>query len=155
MFFSRLLYSTPSFPAPLNQSSSNTPTPHSFFIPPLLLAQLITIIILITVLHLQLEPGVPLPSPSSLKRKIIIKNKKKHRTHYHQRVNTQSSHSQFHVELNQTREQRPLEMQGNGEIPRPIMEKEGSRESSEEENEVANGECAYGCPGYDGGLDCV
>ncbi|XP_050724739.1 1-phosphatidylinositol 4,5-bisphosphate phosphodiesterase classes I and II-like isoform X3 [Eriocheir sinensis] len=84
-----------------------------------------------------LEPGVPLPSPSSLKRKIIIKNKKKHRIH-HPRVNTQSSHSQFHVDLNQTREQRPLEMQGNGEIPRPIMEKEGSRESSEEENEVAN-----------------
>ena len=93
-------------------------------------------------LPFQLEPGTPLPSPLSLKRKIIIKNKKKHRTHHHPRVNTQPSHSQFHVDLIPTREQRPTEMQGNGEIPRPLMEKEGSRESSEEENEVANGECS-------------
>ncbi|XP_045617004.1 1-phosphatidylinositol 4,5-bisphosphate phosphodiesterase classes I and II isoform X3 [Procambarus clarkii] len=88
----------------------------------------------------QLEPGNPLPPPSSLKRKIIIKNKKKHRTHHHHshKRNTPGGDSQFHVELNQTGESRPTEMQGNGEIPRPLLEKEGSRESSEEENEVAN-----------------
>ncbi|XP_045109781.1 1-phosphatidylinositol 4,5-bisphosphate phosphodiesterase classes I and II-like isoform X4 [Portunus trituberculatus] len=85
-----------------------------------------------------LEAGVPLPSPKVLKRKIIIKNKKKHRTHHHTKVNTQPSHSQFHVDLNPITQPRPTEMQGNGEIPRPLMEKEGSRDSSEEENEVAN-----------------
>lgn len=96
-----------------------------------------------------LEAGVPLPSPKSLKRKIIIKNKKKHRTHHHPKVNTQPSHSQFHVDLNPTTQPRPTEMQGNGEIPRPLMEKEGSRESSEEENEVANGEIPDGGGGED------
>ncbi|KAG7169145.1 1-phosphatidylinositol 45-bisphosphate phosphodiesterase beta-3-like, partial [Homarus americanus] len=93
-----------------------------------------------------LEPGHPLPPPSSLKRKIIIKNKKKHRTHHHSKRNTPGGDSQFHVELNQTGESRPTEMQGNGEIPRPLLEKEGSRESSEEENEVANGEIPDGGP---------
>lgn len=93
-----------------------------------------------------LEPGVSLPPPSSLKRKIIIKNKKKHRTHHrhYRKRNTQGGDSQFHVELNQTGESRPAEMQGNGEIPRPLLEKEESRESSEEENEVANGEIPDG-----------
>ncbi|XP_037772909.1 1-phosphatidylinositol 4,5-bisphosphate phosphodiesterase classes I and II-like isoform X6 [Penaeus monodon] len=93
----------------------------------------------------KLEPNNPLPPPSSLKRKIIIKNKKKHRTHHHHhKKNTQGGESQFHVDLNQTGEPRHTEMQGNGEIPRPPLEKEGSRESSEEENEVANGEIPDG-----------
>lgn len=91
-------------------------------------------------LPFQLEPNNPLPPPSSLKRKIIIKNKKKHRTHHHHhKKNAPGGESQFHVELNTTGEPRHTEMQGNGEIPRPPLEKEGSRESSEEENEVANG----------------
>ncbi|XP_047503009.1 1-phosphatidylinositol 4,5-bisphosphate phosphodiesterase classes I and II-like [Penaeus chinensis] len=93
----------------------------------------------------KLEPNNPLPPPSSLKRKIIIKNKKKHRTHHHHhKKNAQGGESQFHVDLNQTGEPRHTEMQGNGEIPRPPLEKEGSRESSEEENEVANGEIPDG-----------
>ncbi|XP_042864146.1 1-phosphatidylinositol 4,5-bisphosphate phosphodiesterase classes I and II-like isoform X2 [Penaeus japonicus] len=93
----------------------------------------------------KLEPNNPLPPPSSLKRKIIIKNKKKHRTHHHHhKKNAQGGDSQFHVDLNQTGEPRHTEMQGNGEIPRPPLEKEGSRESSEEENEVANGEIPDG-----------
>ncbi|KAK7067584.1 1-phosphatidylinositol 4,5-bisphosphate phosphodiesterase beta-4, partial [Halocaridina rubra] len=85
----------------------------------------------------KLEAGNPLPPPSALKRKIIIKNKK-HRTHHHHHKKGTQGDSQFHVDLNQTGEARPTEMQGNGEIPRPPLEKEGSRESSEEENEVAN-----------------
>ncbi|XP_069955490.1 1-phosphatidylinositol 4,5-bisphosphate phosphodiesterase classes I and II isoform X4 [Cherax quadricarinatus] len=97
-----------------------------------------------------IEPGVALPPPSLLKRKIIIKNKKKHRNHHHHMRNTPGGESQFHVELNQPGESRPTEMQGNGEIPRPLLEKEGSRESSEEENEVANGEIPDG-----GALDVV
>ncbi|XP_063602433.1 1-phosphatidylinositol 4,5-bisphosphate phosphodiesterase classes I and II-like isoform X3 [Penaeus indicus] len=95
--------------------------------------------------NFKLEPNNPLPPPSSLKRKIIIKNKKKHRTHHHHhKKNAQGGESQFHVDLNQTGEPRHTEMQGNGEIPRPPLEKEGSRESSEEENEVANGEIPDG-----------
>lgn len=95
--------------------------------------------------NFKLEPNNPLPPPSSLKRKIIIKNKKKHRTHHHHhKKNAPGGESQFHVELNTTGEPRHTEMQGNGEIPRPPLEKEGSRESSEEENEVANGEIPDG-----------
>ncbi|XP_068231340.1 1-phosphatidylinositol 4,5-bisphosphate phosphodiesterase classes I and II isoform X7 [Palaemon carinicauda] len=85
-----------------------------------------------------LESGAPLPPPSALRRKIIIKNKKKHRTHHHHHKKPTQGESQFHVDLGHSGEARPAEMQGNGEIPRPPLEKEGSRESSEEENEVAN-----------------
>ncbi|CAL4063358.1 unnamed protein product, partial [Meganyctiphanes norvegica] len=95
-----------------------------------------------------LEPGFPLPPPSALKRKIIIKNRKdphltKHHKHHNKKNNTESSDAQFHVELNQTAEGRPVEMQGNGEIPRPPLEKENSA-SSEENQEIANGEVPIG-----------
>nr|AUC64089.1 phospholipase C [Neogonodactylus oerstedii] len=87
----------------------------------------------------KLEPGAPLPPPSLMKRRIIIKNKKKHRAHHHKSQQQQPANpAQFHVALDNTSEpQHPTEMQGNGEIPRPPLEKEGS-ESYEEDMEVAN-----------------
>lgn len=96
-----------------------------------------------------LESGAALPPPSALRRKIIIKNKKKHRTHHHHHKKPTQGESQFHVDLGHSGDARPAEMQGNGEIPRPPLEKEGSRESSEEENEVANGEIPDGGPDED------
>lgn len=95
-----------------------------------------------------LEPGNDLPPPSALKRKIIIKNRKnpelnKHHKHQNKKNNTESGDAQFHVELNQTAERRPVEMQGNGEIPRPPLEKDKSA-SSEEDQEIANGDVPDG-----------
>ena len=69
-----------------------------------------------------------------MKRKIIIKNKRKHRTHKKQPG--APGESTFHVDLDQSGENtRPVEMQGNGEIPRPPLVKDSSQESSEEEQE--------------------
>ncbi|KAL7642933.1 UNVERIFIED_CONTAM: hypothetical protein RMT77_006222 [Armadillidium vulgare] len=110
-----------------------------------------------------LEPGQPLPPPSFLKRKIIIKNKKKHRAHQKRGAHLHGmpsvGESQFHVDLNHgdQKEVHRLvpEAQGNGEIPRPPLEKESSRESYPEELDVANavdlppGEIPEGIPEED------
>ena len=38
--------------------------------------RLVLLFVRLSIFHVQLEPGVPLPSPSQLKRKILIKNKR-------------------------------------------------------------------------------
>ncbi|XP_046389160.1 1-phosphatidylinositol 4,5-bisphosphate phosphodiesterase classes I and II [Ischnura elegans] len=68
----------------------------------------------------KLEPGVLLPPPSLLRRKIIIKNKKKH---HHKKSHASEA----------SLEALP-EMQGNGDIPHPPLQKEGSKESAEDED---------------------
>ena len=87
-------------------------------------------------LVVQLEPGSPMPPPEALRRKIIIKNKKKHRTHKKAAQGGSGGSggdSQFHVDL---KEGRPEDVQGNGEIPRPPLEKDGSHESCPDEVDV-------------------
>ena len=87
-----------------------------------------------------MELGTPLPSPAQLKRKIIIKNKKKHQHH----------RSHKNVDKNVAAGATALAaaigsgiggaVQGNGEIPRPRLEKEESKDSvTEEEDAIING----------------
>ncbi|KAG8225967.1 hypothetical protein J437_LFUL006196 [Ladona fulva] len=68
----------------------------------------------------KLEPGCPLPPPALLRKKIIIKNKKKH----HHKKNHPSEASLDTLP----------EMQGNGDIPHPPLQKEGSKESADDED---------------------
>ena len=94
-------------------------------------------LLILLLIILKLEPGVSLPPPDALKRKIIIKNKRKHRTHHKKQLSPSAAgDSMFHIDLDQSGENRSVEIQGNGEIPRPQLVKEGSRESSEEEPEA-------------------
>lgn len=94
----------------------------------------------------QLEPGVPLPSPASLKRKIIIKNKKKHQHHrIHKdldRVAATGGASALAASIGSVSGTGAAGgallpgQQGNGEIPRPRLEKEESKESITEEDDA-------------------
>uniref|UniRef100_A0A6A7FZA1 1-phosphatidylinositol 4,5-bisphosphate phosphodiesterase n=4 Tax=Hirondellea gigas TaxID=1518452 RepID=A0A6A7FZA1_9CRUS len=128
----------------------------------------------------ELTPGVSLPHPCQLKRKILIKNKKKHRTHKKKDgagnvgagigvaigVGFGVGETQFHVELKEVVDQSssgaaatgdnssggavvarsPGGVHGNGEIPRPNLEKEPSHESSDVDPEEANGQIPEGGP---------
>jgi len=82
-----------------------------------------------------LEPGVPLPSPAQLKRKIIIKNKKKHQ---HHRVTRDADKgltagaSALAVTIGSVS---GTAAQGNGDIPRPRLEKEESKDSVTEDED--------------------
>jgi hypothetical protein len=91
---------------------------------------------------LQLEPGVPLPSPNQLKRKIIIKNKKKHqhhRTHKDLDKGAAGGASASAAAIGSANGSSFLP-QGNGEIPRPRLEKEESKDSiTEEEDAIIHG----------------
>ena len=90
----------------------------------------------------QLEPGVPLPSPNQLKRKIIIKNKKKHqhhRTHKDLDNRAAGGASATAAAIGSASGSSFLP-QGNGEIPRPRLEKEESKDSiTEEEDAIIHG----------------
>jgi hypothetical protein len=100
----------------------------------------LTVFVFLRLFLRQLEPGAPLPSPAQLKRKIIIKNKKKHQHH----------RSHKNVDKNVAAGATALAaaigsgiggaVQGNGEIPRPRLEKEESKDSvTEEEDAIING----------------
>ncbi len=91
----------------------------------------------------KLEPGVPLPSPAQLKRKIIIKNKKKHQHHRAPKdvdkgatAGALAAAAPIGSVSGST-----LPPQGNGEIPRPRLEKEESKDSiTEEEDAIIHGD---------------
>ncbi|KAF5308886.1 hypothetical protein FQR65_LT00586 [Abscondita terminalis] len=81
----------------------------------------------------KLEPGTPLPSPSMLKRKIIIKNKKKHHHHHYHKKTPPPS-------------QDVSEPTGNGDItshhapPLQMQARQGSKESTGTEDEDSSSE---------------
>ncbi|KAK4886210.1 hypothetical protein RN001_002481 [Aquatica leii] len=82
----------------------------------------------------KLESGTPLPSPSILKRKIIIKNKKKHHHHHHYHKKTPPP------------SQDVSEPTGNGDIvshhapPLQMQARQGSKESTGTEDEDSSSE---------------
>jgi hypothetical protein len=86
---------------------------------------------------------VPLPSPAQLKRKIIIKNKKKHQHHRALKdvdKGAAAGASALAVTIGSVSGS-TLAPQGNGEIPRPRLEKEESKDSiTEEEDAIIHGD---------------
>lgn len=85
-----------------------------------------------------LEPGVPLPSPAQLKRKIIIKNKKKHQHHRAPKdidKGVAVAASALAVTSGSVSSS-TLQPQGNGEIPRPRVERDESKDSVTEEEDA-------------------
>lgn len=93
--------------------------------------------------RLQLEPGVPLPSPALLKRKIIIKNKKKHAHHRSGKESDKAlaaATATAAATPGTSTAPASAGTQGNGEIPRPQLEKEESKDSmAEEEDAIIQG----------------
>ncbi|KAF2361492.1 Phospholipase C phosphatidylinositol-specific Y domain [Trinorchestia longiramus] len=115
-----------------------------------------------------LTAGTSLPPPCSLKRKILIKNKKKHRTHKKKEggmlgpgggnvgvglgvaigVGVGVGETQFHVELNPSEVAEAnstggtpgRSVPGNGDLTRPPLHKTASHDSSEGEHDDPNGE---------------
>lgn len=90
-----------------------------------------------------------LPSPALLKRKIIIKNKKKHqhhRTHKDQDRGATGGASALAATIGSVSGAGGVLLpgqQGNGEIPRPRLEKEESKESiTEEDDAIIHGEAS-------------
>lgn len=86
---------------------------------------------------------MPLPSPAQLKRKIIIKNKKKHQHHRAPKdidKGVAAGASALAVTIGSVSSS-TLPPQGNGDIPRPRVERDESKDSiTEEEDAIIHGD---------------
>ncbi|XP_043222613.1 1-phosphatidylinositol 4,5-bisphosphate phosphodiesterase classes I and II-like isoform X2 [Amphibalanus amphitrite] len=89
-----------------------------------------------------LVPGTPLPPPSALRRKILIKNKKKHKPKV-----TSKSDTTFHVPVEQVEPAEatstPTQALGNGDVSRgpssaPGTEKDASREDEDADEDSSS-----------------
>ena len=111
------------------------------FVRDVILNVLIVKFILFYFLCMQLEPGVALPSPAQLKRKIIIKNKKKHQHHRtHKNVEKSVSFGATAVAAAIGSASGSLAQSNNVDVVRPRLEKEESKDSvTEEEDAIING----------------